>query len=87
MKKANPIGYAAGRIWEFVSAVFSGHVRRALAIAGRYVLLLPMAVCAAAIISSDDANARMIALLALLAIMQIREWWLVREIISPAGRK
>ncbi len=59
--------------------------RFAVSVFGRYVLLLPIAIAMAIAAIGEGQNVRILALLALVVLFQIREWWTVREI--TAGKK
>ena len=50
------------------------------AMGGRLVILLPMAFCIFLLLDSQDKGVRLIALIALAILEQIREWLLVSAI-------
>ena len=43
----------------------------------RYIILAPMAYCIYLLLASNDANVRMVAILALIILEQIRDWSLL----------
>jgi len=43
----------------------------------RYIILAPMAYCIYLLLASNDANVRMVAIIALIILEQIRDWSLL----------
>lgn len=52
------------------------------ALGGRLVLLLPMAFCIFLLLASEDRMVRLLAVIALIILEQVREWLLVQSIGS-----
>ena len=57
------------------------------AFAGRLVLLLPAAFCIYMVLASQDSSVRLLAVIGLVIIAQVREWLLASTIKSAAARK
>lgn len=56
------------------------------ALGGRLILLLPMAFCIFLLLDSQDKGVRLLALIALIILEQIREWLLLSS-VKPAGKE
>lgn len=86
MKKESTVSYASGKIGRFFDALFSGHSGRALGIAGRYLMLPPMALAMVILLVSQDALTRIGALICLVFMEQIRDMWTFRELEAATGK-
>ena len=53
----------------------------------RYIILAPMAYCIYLLLASNDANVRMVAILALIILEQIRDWSLAAARAISKGNK
>ena len=58
----------------------------AKALGGRLILLLPMAFCIFLLLDSQDKGVRLLALIALIILEQIREWLLISS-VKPLGKE
>ena len=54
----------------------------AKALGGRLIILLPMAFCIFLLLESQDKTVRLLALIALIILEQIREWLLISSLKS-----
>jgi hypothetical protein len=56
------------------------------AFAGRLLLLLPVAFCVFLLLASEDRMVRLLAIIALVVLTQVREWLLVQSIKGVAKK-
>lgn len=63
-------------------------MKTGFALGGRLVLLLPMAFCIFLLLDSQDRNVRLMAIIAIIILEQVREWMLVKNIsdIRDSGK-
>ena len=59
----------------------------AKALGGRLIILLPMAFCIFLLLDSQDKTVRLLALIALIVLEQIREWLLISSLKSLGKEK